>query len=186
MVNTCQRCEKVRPTVAASGLCNPCYVRNSARTDVCRQCQEPKQIQGHGLCRRCYLSQPHMVERKNAARRAAYAADPVRRRDAAAFKVADYSTPEGKARQAARSRRHAYRIEPHQFAALLAAQQNKCAICLLVFVEGAKRTAPHVDHCHSTGRVRGLLCAACNSGIGHLADDPDRLESAVRYLRQGN
>ncbi len=39
-----------------------------------------------------------------------------------------------------------------------------------------------IDHNHTTGEVRGVLCHGCNTGIGHLGDNPERLEAAVVYL----
>ncbi|WP_335755288.1 endonuclease VII domain-containing protein [Streptomyces niveus] len=53
-----------------------------------------------------------------------------------------------------------------------------CVICL-------SAPAAHVDHCHETGRVRGVLCFNCNSAIGKLGDDPDTLRRATAYL-EGN
>jgi preprotein translocase subunit Sss1 len=41
-----------------------------------------------------------------------------------------------------------------------------------------------IDHCHETGRVRGLLCDACNTGIGRLDDSPERLRAAITYLSE--
>jgi len=43
-------------------------------------------------------------------------------------------------------------------------------------------SAVHVDHCHETGRVRGVLCFNCNSAIGKLGDDPDAVRRAAAYL----
>ncbi|TGA93187.1 hypothetical protein E2651_35965 [Streptomyces sp. MZ04] len=57
-------------------------------------------------------------------------------------------------------------------------QMGICVICL-------NAPAVHVDHCHETGRVRGVLCFNCNSAIGKLGDDPDTLRRAVTYL-EGN
>lgn len=57
------------------------------------------------------------------------------------------------------------------------AQGGACAICLEV-----PDTPLSIDHCHSTGVVRGLLCMHCNTSIGRLADDIDRLRRAIRYL----
>ena len=41
-----------------------------------------------------------------------------------------------------------------------------------------------IDHCHETGKIRGLLCDNCNKGIGNLQDDIEILNNAIKYLRQ--
>lgn len=42
----------------------------------------------------------------------------------------------------------------------------------------------HIDHDHITGEVRGLLCSGCNTSLGHLGDDPERILGLVEYLRK--
>jgi hypothetical protein len=42
----------------------------------------------------------------------------------------------------------------------------------------------HIDHDHETGRLRGLLCHGCNTAIGLLGDDPERLRRAINYLNE--
>jgi hypothetical protein len=71
-----------------------------------------------------------------------------------------------------------YGLTVEEYDALWAAQGERCSICREVPL---KRIS--VDHCHITGRVRGLLCTRCNFGIGNLRDDPDFLQRAIEYLR---
>ena len=61
---------------------------------------------------------------------------------------------------------------------LIASQGGVCCICLAA-------PATQVDHCHETGRVRGVLCFNCNSGLGLLRDDPEAMDRAADYL-EGN
>jgi len=74
-----------------------------------------------------------------------------------------------------------YGIEPDEYIAMYNAQNGRCAIC------GKKPTTKrglHVDHCHTTGKVRGLLCHGCNVGLGSLGEDPDILSRAIDYLKE--
>lgn len=57
-------------------------------------------------------------------------------------------------------------------------QSWQCKIC-----RRTPASALHVDHCHKTNKIRGLLCGACNVGLGHFADDPIRLQQAIEYLQ---
>jgi hypothetical protein len=75
-----------------------------------------------------------------------------------------------------------YGLEKVDFESMLEEQQNKCAICGLEFHDESKSTRPHIDHCHNSGDVRGLLCSLCNVGLGHFKDDPQILQSAIQYL----
>ena len=81
-----------------------------------------------------------------------------------------------------------YRISWAAFQALLKEQHGVCAICHRPETKKRRHSDEvrqlAVDHDHATGLIRGLLCFACNSGVGHLGDDPQRLESAARYLRK--
>lgn len=62
---------------------------------------------------------------------------------------------------------------------LIVAQQNRCLIC----GRGFTRSRPaDVDHCHSTGSVRGVICNPCNTGLGNFRDDPSLLRAARVYL----
>lgn len=76
-------------------------------------------------------------------------------------------------------RQYLYGITTDQYDALLAAQDNRCAICR-VDTPGGKGW--HVDHDHTTGAVRGLLCGHCNLGLGHFDDDAERLRAAIAYI----
>lgn len=83
-------------------------------------------------------------------------------------------------RQAERKTR--YGIEPAEFDALWVRQSGLCAICSEGLTRGVRGFA--LDHEHSTGRVRGLLCPPCNTGIGLLREDPAIFTAAVAYLEQ--
>ena len=73
-------------------------------------------------------------------------------------------------------------ITLEQYNELLTKQDFKCAICGSHISEFKKRL--HVDHCHSTGEIRGLLCFCCNSLLGHAKDDIIILEQAINYLNK--
>lgn len=79
----------------------------------------------------------------------------------------------------ARDLRRRYGLTPEQYAAANDNQGGVCAICRRPC---ARRSRLSVDHDHSTGVVRGLLCDSCNLGIGKFDDDPDLLKSAMEYL----
>jgi len=80
----------------------------------------------------------------------------------------------------------AYGITLEQYNELLSSQNHKCAICN-IDNNGKYRNKSRafaVDHCHSTGKIRGLLCSDCNTGIGLLKDNVNFLESAIKYLNK--
>lgn len=76
-------------------------------------------------------------------------------------------------------------ITADQFNSLLKTQGGVCAICkkfeVIKTKEGRAKSLA-VDHCHSTGKVRGLLCQFCNQGLGFFKDNIFLLEDAINYL----
>lgn len=75
-----------------------------------------------------------------------------------------------------------YGITSERWDALFAAQGRRCAICLTEHPDGRGWST---DHNHATGKVRGILCARCNAGIGMLGDDPTTMQRAARYVASG-
>lgn len=83
-----------------------------------------------------------------------------------------------------KERERRFGITQHEYAELFRSQNGVCAICASpeTATRNGKIKALAVDHCHKTGKVRGLLCSDCNTGIGKLKDSREILISAVRYL----
>ena len=82
----------------------------------------------------------------------------------------------------ARKMQQRYGITPAQYDAILQVQNGTCAICYRVETRG--RGVLHIDHCHATGAVRGLLCFDCNTMLGKVKDVPETLDRAAQYLRR--
>lgn len=70
-----------------------------------------------------------------------------------------------------------YNISREEYISLLENQKYKCKIC-------KKKTVYVVDHDHKTGKVRGLLCGGCNSGLGFFCDDIKTMENAIKYINE--
>lgn len=73
------------------------------------------------------------------------------------------------------ARRH--RVTESELLAIITGAAGKCKICRCD-LEGK----PHIDHCHNTMKIRGVLCASCNHGIARFQDDPALLRAAADYL----
>ncbi len=70
-----------------------------------------------------------------------------------------------------------YGVDVFEVEELVADQRGLCPIC-------GTESPEHVDHDHRTGTIRGVLCAACNAGLGQLGDDPTIVRKAIDYLRE--
>lgn len=77
-----------------------------------------------------------------------------------------------------------YGLSKAEYFAMVEAQSNCCAICGESPNPSAKKRLLCVDHCHDTGRIRGLLCDSCNKGIGNLKENAAVLFRAILYLRR--
>ena len=64
---------------------------------------------------------------------------------------------------------------------MIKSQNYQCAICGYFF-KSEKHT--HIDHCHTTGKIRGILCSYCNMAIGLLKDSTEIIENAAKYLKK--
>lgn len=77
-----------------------------------------------------------------------------------------------------------YGITLDQYNAMLEQQGGGCAICGAATNKNGK--ALFVDHCHDTGKVRGILCYRCNTGLGSFKDNAVLVAKAVSYLNGSN
>jgi len=78
-----------------------------------------------------------------------------------------------------------YRIRVPDYERLYDKQGGRCAICN-TSTPKTPTGSFCIDHCHATDTIRGLLCINCNTGIGSLKEDFNILESAIKYLANGN
>lgn len=128
--------------------------------------------------REAFRRTPEQQAAYNATRRARYAAsDDVRTAAKAMAKAWQDANPEKRKAQRLRT----YRMTIAEYDAMLMAQNSACAICGHTDQSDPKMF-PHVDHCHKTGKNRGILCSQCNFGIGKFKDSPHLLRMAAEYL----
>jgi hypothetical protein len=172
----CARCKEEMPCAAfgrhsgrPDGLqdyCKPCardYAKEWDRRKRAERRAWRAVPEGHKFCRGCGQTKPHSEWHRNTA-----ASDGLSSRCKAC------RAAEGRAGHLMRQ----YGITEAERDEMISSQMGICSICLAA-------PAVHVDHCHETGRVRGVLCFNCNSAIGKLGDDPDVIRRAIAYL-EGN
>ena len=81
--------------------------------------------------------------------------------------------------------KNVYGISEAEYEKQLAKQKGKCAICGKEFdFKNKNKDTIHIDHCHTTGQLRGLLCGECNKGIGFFHDNPELLLAAIKYIKK--
>lgn len=94
-------------------------------------------------------------------------------------------TREWKAKNPDSWKHNTYGITQEEYLVLLENQKDSCAICKTKNA-GGKNKVWQIDHDHITGKVRGLLCWACNAGLGQFKDNINSLKTAIKYLEASN
>jgi hypothetical protein len=79
-----------------------------------------------------------------------------------------------------------YGLSLEQRKELFDSQNGLCLVCCceMNLEGGLKANQAVIDHCHSSGKIRGMLCNLCNQGLGHFKDNVSFLEKAIKYLEE--
>jgi len=80
--------------------------------------------------------------------------------------------------------RRKYGLTPEQVDAMKEARGHRCDICKAVQTTIKPGTNLNVDHCHTEGTIRGMLCSACNKGLGMFRDNTATMRAAIEYLER--
>jgi hypothetical protein len=78
-------------------------------------------------------------------------------------------------------RKYKLGITPEQFGAMLESQQHRCLVCR-IDLRTLRGKNVHLDHCHSTNRVRGILCHGCNTALGFMKENAANLRALADYI----
>lgn len=152
---------------------------NPVQVKLCLRCREEKTLNlfpknrrtKHGVGTYCLVCAADIVRR----RRATPEGQQTHRDSSNRWREAN------KERHADNNARRNYGVEHGTYDQMLTAQEGKCAICRTNEPgTGIGRFA--IDHCHTSGKVRGLLCSNCNRGLGYFKDDPARIRRAIDYV----
>ena len=76
-----------------------------------------------------------------------------------------------------------YNLSIEEYNTLIESQNNSCKICGTHATNNIKGKL-YIDHCHTTGKVRGLLCMKCNSALGLLNDNKELVQNLLDYLNK--
>ena len=77
-----------------------------------------------------------------------------------------------------------YNLTEDQYNKMLSDQNYSCKICDTHEIKLTRKLA--VDHCHATGKIRGLLCNACNTSLGKLKEDTKIMQKLIEYVKEHN
>lgn len=191
----CSKCGKPREGYTGhQTYCRQCTnSRNREERPPCTRCGERPRLHGHGsLCKQCSGTcascgkkqcecERHYQREYKRTNKTRTLQQQRETRDR--LKLQDPQRAATKERRKGLSKN--YGITPEEFDTMLAAQNDRCAGCGRTAEEaGGRWPRLHVDHCHRTGRVRGLLCHGCNVAIGHARDNPQTLRNLAAYLER--
>lgn len=167
---------------------------------ICRRCDTPKASEDFGVDRRTPTGRKTICnDCEKRQREERWEADPAARAKYLAYQRRYNRTNKAKRNEKSRAYYQRKKLELYvaslrrflveeftvdYYLALCRKQKNRCAVC------GKKETNTykgvvrrlHVDHCHDTLKIRGLLCSSCNMGVGKFYDNPELLRKAADYL----
>lgn len=158
-------------------------IHGAQRARDCVVCIELRRVKNKLRMR---LRAPQNNEKRRAKARARYEAN---REEVLAKNKQWYNAnkEKHKTRLVSKRREKLYGLSEIELRWRLLLQDQSCAICKKPLVTDASRIQDKnkacVDHCHRTGRVRGLLCTGCNKGLGIFGDNPVLLGRAIDYLK---
>lgn len=163
-MKTCSKCKQPKPLVEFS-----------------RDCHAKDGLTYH--CKLCASATAAAQRERNPGKHAAAAAEWRKKnpeRNAALIAAWNVKHPEKRGEYCQKSHlKKTYGLTLDDYEALVLKFGGKCGICQTLFRCSKDQ---NIDHCHKTGKVRGLLCRSCNQGIGQLGDSPERLRAAAAYL----
>lgn len=156
-------------------------------TKTCIECEIEKPVddyrEGKNQCKDCRRMKDRQYRINNKQKRAEYHAVYYEKNKQKLAAANRKYCAENKEKIKATKIKTAYGLSSEDTQQMLVEQGNCCKICYVKFLGGPK---PYVDHCHKTGRIRGLLCMQCNMGLGLAKDNSITLGRAIEYLGQQN
>jgi len=157
---------------------------NETQTEYCYECLHSRNKftphrKGYRVCAKCKVEKKYseFVVRKNRNKHnITYSCKVCKNRESKKYYE---NNPLAKKEQ---DMKRTYGITLDDYDRMLKSQNNRCAICNGTETGRIASKYLAIDHCHTTGKVRGLLCFTCNTAIGHMKDDVELLEKAIAYL----
>lgn len=154
---------------------------------ICTVCQKElptSEFYGaNAKCKPCFAKTYAPVAAKRRKERRAADPEAARARERELYQKWKQTRPEGWRRAVRNGRlKETYGITIDDLDRMIEECKATCQICSEVQLDPYKM---HVDHCHTTGAIRGLICGKCNVGIGMFRDNPEYLIRAAEYLTRG-